>query len=42
MEVSGAMVKAGEFYIHFVLAKVLTLDIVPREAHTEGGKPGGI
>jgi hypothetical protein len=42
MEVSGAMVIAGEFDIHWVLAKVLTVDIVPRENRPEVGKPGGL
>jgi hypothetical protein len=42
MEVSGAMVMAGEFDIHWVLAKVLTVDIVPRENRPEVGKPGGL
>ena len=41
MEVSGAMVMAGEFDIHFILAKVLTMDIVPRENNPDGGNPGG-
>jgi hypothetical protein len=42
MEVSDAMVIAGEFDIHWVLAKVLTVDIVPRENRPEVGNPGGL
>ena len=38
-EVSRAMVMAGEFDIHFVLVKVLILDIVPREDYPKVGTP---